>query len=92
MAAKHEDKIVKDIIKRYGQALDLKATPYVILEIIRQFGPKVDGGVAASCLPPGGPPKKIRPAEILQEINTRVSDIKKLTGVLEKTLKSQSKR
>jgi len=50
-----DEKVVKEIIDRYGEKLDLKKNPYIIVEIIRQFGPRL-GVVRASCQPPGGPP------------------------------------
>lgn len=34
---KKQEKVIKDIIKRYGQTIDLKKSPYVIAEIIREF-------------------------------------------------------
>jgi hypothetical protein len=90
MKAKQEDQIIKDIIKRYGHSLDLKSTPYIITEIIRQFGPKLDKGVVAVCQPPGGPPpKKIKPQDILKSINIKMAEVKKLSAALEKSLNSE---
>ena len=37
MAMSKDEKIVKEIVKRYGETLDLRGSPYVIVEIIRQF-------------------------------------------------------
>jgi hypothetical protein len=47
-------KIVEQIIGRYGEVIDLRQNPGVIIDIIRSFGPSVaddDGGA-----PPGGAP------------------------------------
>jgi hypothetical protein len=53
---KKEEKIIKDIISKYGSKIDLNKTPYVIIEIIRQFGPGLPPGSRMACQPPGGPP------------------------------------
>jgi hypothetical protein len=52
-----DEKVIKEIIAKYGDKIDLKKNPHVILEIIRNFGSHL-GGVAAECLPPGGPPAR----------------------------------
>lgn len=46
-----DDRFVKEVIKRYGPVIDLRETPFVLIEIIRNFGSVLvpDGG-----LPPGG--------------------------------------
>ncbi len=55
---KDED-LIKDIIKRYGEVINLKETPHLILEIIRSHGRGVvdvpDGGVSVAGVgtPPG---------------------------------------
>jgi hypothetical protein len=84
-----DDKIVKDIIKRYGETLDLKSSPYVIVEIIRQYGPKL-GGVAASCQPPGGPPKVLDPSHIIKELKAKAAELIRLSGILDKALKTKA--
>ena len=53
-----DEKVVKEIVDRYGATLDLKKNPHLILEIIKQYGPKLGGGVVADCAPPGGPPAR----------------------------------
>jgi hypothetical protein len=40
---RHEEHLVKDIITRYGEVIDLRKNPFVIVEIIRNFS----GGIAA---------------------------------------------
>jgi hypothetical protein len=87
MATRKEDKLIKEIIKRYGETLDLKSSPYLIMEIIRTYGPLIDDGVvAASCLPPGGPPKLFDPAEVMREIKTRFAEIERLSAALQEHL------
>ncbi|HKO52456.1 MAG TPA: hypothetical protein VJV79_32335 [Polyangiaceae bacterium] len=88
MATKKEDRVVKDIIKRYGAELNLKTSPYLIVEIIRQFAPRLGGGLTATCLPPGGPPpRKFDPRELIGELRLRVAEVERLAITLEKTLK-----
>lgn len=89
MAKAKDDKIIKDIIKRYGGTLDLKRQPYLIVEIIRQYGPKIDGGFAAVCQPPGGPPQLPDLADLLREFKTRTAEIGRLSASIEKATKAQ---
>lgn len=86
MPAKKDEKVIKEIIKRYGPTLDLKSSPHLIVEIIRRYGGDLAGSVE-KCLPPGGPPpKKFDPAQLLQELNTRLADANRLSGLLAKTM------
>ena len=92
MATRKEDKLIKEIIKRYGETLDLKSSPYLIVEIIRNFSPLLDDGVvAAACQPPGGPPKAFDPSEVMREIKTRFAEIERLSAALQEHLAHQVK-
>jgi hypothetical protein len=52
-----EAKLVKRIIKRYGEVINLKDNPSAIVDIIRQFGLGADEpGTPDGGLPPGGTP------------------------------------
>ncbi len=53
----NDEVVILEIIERYGHTLDLKKSPYLITEIVRIYGPRLGGGIAAECAPPGGPPK-----------------------------------
>ncbi|WP_115576525.1 hypothetical protein [Xanthomonas campestris] len=86
MATSKDDKIVKDIIKRYGGTLDLKSSPYLIVEIIRQFGPQLGGGAAASCQPPGGT-KPGDPSDLIKELKAKMQEVTRLSAALEKSIK-----
>jgi hypothetical protein len=90
MAKRKDDKVVKEIIERYGATIDLKASPYLIVEIIRQYGPRIDGGVAASCQPPGGPPKILDPSEVILELRAKVGEVERLSAALQKALKTKA--
>jgi hypothetical protein len=84
-----DEKAVKEIMARYGDTLDLKKSPYVIVEIIRQFGPQL-GGVRTACAPPGGPPK-LRPDDLIKELKLRAAELSKLAANLGKAVKAGSK-
>lgn len=87
-----DEKVIKEIIARYGETLNLKKTPYVLVEIIRQFGPRLDGGIVMQCAPPGGPPKVLDPSEIVKDLRVRVADLTKLTAALQKAIRKRPKR
>jgi hypothetical protein len=84
MAKGRDDKVVKEIIQHYGATLDLKSSPYLIVEIIRRYSARLDGSVVASCLPPGGPPKVSDPSDIIRELKARVAEVNRLLAFLEK--------
>jgi hypothetical protein len=88
---KQDEKVIKEIITRYGENLNLKKNPYIILEILRQYGPRIGGGIGADCAPPGGPPRNFDPSELVKELTLRVADLSKLATNLQKAMKSRSK-
>lgn len=79
---KSEDSLVREIVERYGETIDLRERPYLIVEIIRQFGPRVDGSPVADCLPPGGPPPRFDPEEVMAQIRQRLAEVERLTVAL----------
>lgn len=101
MPVSKDAKVIKEIIKRYGSTIDLKTSPYLIAEIIRQYGPKLGkGGIAADCLPPGGPPpppgpislpSKFTPSDVLKLLKGKVDEVNQLSAALEKALKKKPK-
>lgn len=60
-----DETLVKDIIKRYGEVINLKKTPHLILEIIRTHGGGIvqvpDAGVSVAGVgtPPSPGPSKM---------------------------------
>lgn len=48
-----DDDIIEKIRGKYGDVIDLRASPGVIIDILRQFGPDAIGDGGA---PPGGAP------------------------------------
>lgn len=75
---KNETKIVEQIIKRYGEVLNLKENPSVIIDIIRRFG-QDDGG-----LPPGGTPEPPPGPTSFQDQPTNEDIMKQLLKVTKK--------
>lgn len=85
-----EDKIVKQIAQRYGDSIDLKKTPQVMIEIIRQFGPSLTGGIQAACAPPGGPPKKLSEVSLAAQLVQHSADLSRTSKALAKMLRQRS--
>ena len=62
-------RIVKEIAKKYGKVIDLERSPFVLVEIIREFRHQFDddngggggGGVSPSSIAGSGPPDPPEP-------------------------------
>ena len=71
---KQHEKIVREVIKKYGATIDLQESPFLIIEILRQFGHLFaetnDGGLPPGGVGVGGPIsfEDIKNSEILREI------------------------
>ena len=63
-----EDQIVRKVIKQYGDTINLKATPYVLIEILRAYGRLFDDGGDGG-LPPGGTPPPPPPSPDARRID-----------------------
>ena len=76
-----EDKIVREVIKKYGDRINLKKTPYVLIEILRGYGRLFDdGGDGGS--PPGGtppPPPPTGPDVLRIDMTMLMQEILKLS-------------
>jgi len=82
-----EDKVVREVIKKYGDQINLKETPYVLTEILRNYGRLFDpgdGGSPPGGTPPTGPSRRIDNMALMEEILKLGRQIK--------TLQSQSKK
>ena len=86
---KQHEKIVREVIKKYGSTIDLKESPFLIIEILRQFGHQFsepnDGGLPPGGVGVGGPIsfEDIKNSEILREIlklSAEIKAIKKKIG------------
>jgi hypothetical protein len=86
-----QEKTIKEIISRFGDKIDLRKTPHVILEIISQFHSGVDPVNRMICQPPGGPPKTgsevILVEDLMREIQSLSSQIKQLHAKVDKLRK-----
>jgi len=49
-----EDQIVREVMRKFGATINLRETPYVLIEILRAYGRLFDDGDGGS--PPGGTP------------------------------------
>lgn len=82
--SKKQAGIVDEITKKYGRTLDLKASPGVLIEILRNYGRVVDddnggggtGGVSPSTIAGSGPPPA-PPAPSEGPGDVRLADIMK---------------
>lgn len=85
---KIQENIINEIIKRYGETIDLKKSPYLIIEIIQQFQGKLnDNGIAAECAPPGGPPARgddVILDSILKEMSKLSTSVEQLKNKISK--------
>ena len=87
-----DEKVIKEIIARYGGTLDLRKTPYVVVEIIRQYASRLGGGLQLDCAPPGGPPRVLDPSEIIKDLRLKVAEVTKLSASLQKAIGKRPKR
>jgi hypothetical protein len=88
-----EDKIVREVIREYGDMINLRETPYVLIEILRSYGRLFDDGGDGG-LPPGGTPppppptgpdlRRIDMAMLMQEILKLGREIKALPSKISK--------
>jgi hypothetical protein len=84
-----EDKIVRDVIKKYGEIVNLKETPYVLIEILRSYGRLLDDDGDGG-LPPGGTPltgpeeRRIDTVLLMQEILKLRREIKAISSKMGK--------
>lgn len=90
---KKEEKAILEIMKKYGNNIDLKKSPYLIAEIIKQYGPIFDPKILVSSgpvpgshgvppPPPPGPQDSFDPKKhilsLTQQITKLNASIKKL--------------
>src|ERR1700730_5931426 len=91
-AQKNQEKVIKEVIARYGESINLKKTPYVLIEILNKYG-RVGGGIRADCAPPGGPPDILNEVILVEETEeiARISgELSRASAALTKALKKQS--
>ena len=85
---KNEERIIKQVIKRYGAVIDLKKSPFVVIEILREHGRLFDepnGGLPPGGTPPPPPPPgpadrpQIDNSAIMKQLLTLSREISKLS-------------
>lgn len=76
-----DDEIIKDVITRYGEVIDLGKTPYLIVEILRTHGSGIidvpDGGVSVAGV--GSPPG---PSGTINEPGNVVDNVQLMKEIL----------
>jgi hypothetical protein len=99
---KAQEKAIKDIIKKYGETINLKKSPYLIAEIIRNYGSVFDINILAQSGPTPGshgtpPPPPPGPTSnpfqqmfinIQKELSTLTKEVKALNSKISR-LKSK---
>ncbi len=95
--ANQDEKVIKDIIRKYGEVIDLKETPYLVVEIIRNFGGRIQGLSPDGGLPPGGVPPEPTPGPTSfegirnEELMKQILELKKQVTLLSKQVKGLKK-
>ena len=79
-----QEKNIKEVIARYGENINLKKTPYVLIEILRLYGGVEGGGRAADCAPPGGPPDIFNEAVLVEEIARISAELSSISTALKR--------
>jgi hypothetical protein len=83
-----DEQIVKQIIKKYGNTIDLKQNPFIMTEILRDFRSQLepgDGGLPPGGVGPVGPAsRKVDNAMVLQEILKLSRDVASIKQKLNK--------
>lgn len=74
-------RIVEEVIGRYGSDLDLKASPEVLIDIIREFGSEVDVTTLVPPNPISGNPTVREVMQVLLRVSRDVEAIKKHLGI-----------
>lgn len=86
-ASESSERVVADIIKRYGEVINLKENPALIVEIIRQFNRQLhdDGGLPPGGVGPVGPTSRfetVTNAELMKQLLKLTKEIATLKAKL----------
>lgn len=86
--------VIKDIRKRYGDIIDLKASPALMLEILGQFGHVLDPNGGTGGVSPGTstvavgitPPSDVFDRAAMEEVLKAVLKLQKQVSVMSKQI------
>ena len=88
-----QERAIRDIIKKYGETINLRKSPYLIAEIVRNYSHIFGStnGPLAGEPPPGTPPvpgslPQFSPKEIFEEIARIGVNVRKLSSKIDKLL------
>lgn len=98
-AVRNQEKAIKQIIKRYGKSIDLRKSPYLIAEIIREYahvfvGPgdlqggesgPIPGSHGTPPPPPPGSDSMFNPYKKYMELSQKITRLAQRVKQLEKT-------
>lgn len=89
-----QERIINEVISRYGSKIDLKKTPYAIIEILRQYGRNFPMSNDNPCggTPPVPAPPPPGPGSIIFLTNEDLMrEIKKLSKMVSQLANKQTK-
>ena len=90
-----QEKIINEVISRYGSKIDLKKTPYAIIEILRKYGRNFPMGNDNPCggTPPVPAPPPPGPGSIVFLTNEDLMrEIKKLSKLVSQLAGNQAQK
>jgi hypothetical protein len=96
---KQQSALVNDIAKKYGSTIDLKKSPAVLIEILRNYGRVLDdpdpgggtGGVSPSSIAVAGPPPPPPPPPPSEAGDVRLADVMRAVLNLQRDISTISK-
>jgi hypothetical protein len=95
---KQQSTLVNEIAKKYGSTIDLKKSPAVLIEILRNYGRALDpdptggtGGVSPSSIAVAGPPPPPPPPPPSEAGDVRLADVMRAVLNLQRDISTISK-
>ena len=95
---KRQSALVNEIAKKYGSVIDLKKSPAVLVEILRNYGRVLDpdpgggtGGVSPSSIAVAGPPPPPPPPPPSEAGDVRLADVMRAVLNLQRDISSINK-
>ena len=89
---KAQEKAINEVIKKFGDKIDLKKSPFLLVEIAQHFNDILKPGViVAQCAPPGGPPKKGNDVILVSDVLKEITKLKTTINQLHKKIDAMQK-